>query len=439
MKPEGKLREMAEGGFGKTIDDKLIFRIFEEDMKNLGFHTSFLSKIFGRYHKLSSAEEMKAIARRGYKPGQIVHRNFIEKWHATRFEELDEVPYRALRSRKDADPSAELAPGLVLHLPIISANMESVTGYDLAVAMARIGGLGGLHQYMNIDEAIGIVKKIKSLRVEPYSIEDMVYTPTLDSQGRYEVCVFRGIKDYKIEHAKALWEAGVRVMGLDVAHAHSDGLTHAIYETKRELPEMIIIAGNVATPKATYELCEAGADIPKVGIAGSIACATGPNTGARSRHPEDIYACGLTAKKAFGRKIIGDGGFNSGGKIVAGLAFLAEAVMAGQLPAATDEANLLEERIVRDEEGNPVLDDSGKEQVYYYGSASEFSKKKQGRPDYDASEGNVVKLPRAGSAYLMLAHLDMLIRSGISYAGRSTNNGGHADIKRLQEHSRWLM
>ena len=101
--------------------------------------------------------------------------------------------------------------------------------------------------------------------------------------------------------------------------------------------------------------------------------------------------------------------------------------------AATDDANLFEERVVeRDKEGKPL-------KVMYYGSASEVSKEKQGRPIYDASEGNIVDLPYAGSTYLMLEHLDMWIRSGMSYAGTSTSNESPTDIKRLQEHSRWIL
>ena len=41
-----------------------------------------------------------------------------------------------------ADPSSQLCPGIPLRLPILSAPMDTVTEVDMAIAMAREGGLG---------------------------------------------------------------------------------------------------------------------------------------------------------------------------------------------------------------------------------------------------------------------------------------------------------
>ena len=55
--------------------------------------------------------------------------------------------YSEVRSRADInDFGAKLVDGLKLGIPIVSANMESVTGVDMAVSLAREGGLGFLPQ-----------------------------------------------------------------------------------------------------------------------------------------------------------------------------------------------------------------------------------------------------------------------------------------------------
>ncbi len=44
-------------------------------------------------------------------------------------------------SRKDIDLSTQIAPGIKLNIPLISANMDTVTESKMAIAMAREGGI----------------------------------------------------------------------------------------------------------------------------------------------------------------------------------------------------------------------------------------------------------------------------------------------------------
>ena len=46
---------------------------------------------------------------------------------------------------KDTDPATTLAPSLHLPLPIVSADMDTVTEANMAIAMARCGGMGLIH------------------------------------------------------------------------------------------------------------------------------------------------------------------------------------------------------------------------------------------------------------------------------------------------------
>jgi IMP dehydrogenase len=84
----------------------------------------------------------------------------------------------SIRSRKDVSTSAELAAGIRLNIPIISANMDTVTEQRMAITMAQQGGIGILHRFMSIEqqaEAVHKVKRAESLVVDhPETIQSNV-------------------------------------------------------------------------------------------------------------------------------------------------------------------------------------------------------------------------------------------------------------------------
>ena len=49
----------------------------------------------------------------------------------------------------DVDISAQLVPGIRLKAPVLSAAMDTVTDYRLAIAIARIGGIGIIHRNLS--------------------------------------------------------------------------------------------------------------------------------------------------------------------------------------------------------------------------------------------------------------------------------------------------
>ena len=61
----------------------------------------------------------------------------------------------------EADPCSQLCPGIPLRLPILSAPMDTVTEVDMAIAMAREGGLGVIHRNNRIDDQAAMVAKVK--------------------------------------------------------------------------------------------------------------------------------------------------------------------------------------------------------------------------------------------------------------------------------------
>ncbi len=92
------------------------------------------------------------------------------------FDDVLLIPRRsAIRSRSDVSTAAQLTHDIRLEIPILSANMDTVTETRMAIAMAQQGGIGILHRFMTIEQQVEMVKKVKraeSMVVEkPLSIE----------------------------------------------------------------------------------------------------------------------------------------------------------------------------------------------------------------------------------------------------------------------------
>lgn len=79
-----------------------------------------------------------------------------------------------LKSRLDPDTFSRLTKKIKLAIPIISANMDTVTESAMAIAMARQGGIGIIHRNMNIEDQVKEILKVKSaeeaLMRNPYTL-----------------------------------------------------------------------------------------------------------------------------------------------------------------------------------------------------------------------------------------------------------------------------
>jgi IMP dehydrogenase len=75
-------------------------------------------------------------------------------------------------SRRQIDISSDFCRGIRLKMPVVSANMDTVTEYKMAIAMARLGGIGVIHRFMSIEDEVEQVRRVKrseSFRVDsPY-------------------------------------------------------------------------------------------------------------------------------------------------------------------------------------------------------------------------------------------------------------------------------
>ena len=72
------------------------------------------------------------------------------------------VPRRSrVRSRQDVSTRSSFTPGIELEVPIVSANMDTVTMAPMAIAMAQLGGIGVLHRFLPVEDEAAEVRRVK--------------------------------------------------------------------------------------------------------------------------------------------------------------------------------------------------------------------------------------------------------------------------------------
>lgn len=341
-----------------------------------------------------------------------------------------------------ADLSTWLTPKIRLNLPLISAAMDTVTESRMAIAMARLGGIGIIHKNMSIEQQVAEIDKVKrSQNVvinDPFflspqhtvndadelmakyrisgvpitengklvgiitnrdirfqtdytqpignvmtrqplitapvgttleaaqqvlmrykieklplidaegnlrglitikDIEQAIRYPNAakDAQGRLLVGAAVGVTKNIAEHLAAIVDTRVDVVVIDTAHGHSKGVLSAVAQTRRQYPDLQIIAGNVATADATVALIEAGANAVKVGIGPGSICTTRIVAGVGVPQITAVFDC-AEAAKAYGIPIIADGGIKYSGDMIKALAAGAATCMIGSLFAGCEES-----------------------------------------------------------------------------------------------------
>src|SRR3954469_3605088 len=85
------------------------------------------------------------------------------------------LPVRStIRSKQMVDTSTQLSRNIKLRVPIVSANMDTVTEWAMATEMARQGGIGIIHRFLPIDVQADEVRRVKRAESfvisQPYTI-----------------------------------------------------------------------------------------------------------------------------------------------------------------------------------------------------------------------------------------------------------------------------
>lgn len=108
------------------------------------------------------------------------------------FDDVLLVPQHSTVVPKEVDLSVNLAPGINLQIPILSAAMDTVTESGMAIAMAREGGLGIIHKNLSIEEQALQVDKVKrsehGVITDPFFLSpDNLVTDALELMRRYRI------------------------------------------------------------------------------------------------------------------------------------------------------------------------------------------------------------------------------------------------------------
>ena len=213
--------------------------------------------------------------------------------------------------------SVSLSKNIRLNTPFLSSAMDTVTESQMAIAMAKSGGIGIIHRNLDIKRQCKEVKKVKNKNL---LVGAAIGTNTDD-----------------LKRAKSLIDIGVDLIVIDTAHGHSEKVIKILSKVKKNNYNTPICVGNIATGDAAKKLYNYGADIIKVGIGPGSICTTRMVAGIgvpQVTAVMEVYKS-LKGKKV---KIISDGGIKFSGDIVKAIAAGADAIMMGSIFAGTDES-----------------------------------------------------------------------------------------------------
>ncbi len=162
------------------------------------------------------------------------------------FDDVLLVPkFSDVKSRKDVDTTSKFSRRIELSVPIVSANMDTVTESSMAISMARQGGIGVIHRFLTLEEEVAEVARVK--RSEGVVIEDPVTMgPDETVASAMETLQERGIGGIVIVGADR------KVLGLvtrrDIALED---------DTKRRLKEVMTPGRDLVTARRGVSLEEA--------------------------------------------------------------------------------------------------------------------------------------------------------------------------------------
>lgn len=294
--------------------------------------------------------------------------------------------YNHYESRRVVDISMTDKSGtLTLALPLMTANMDTITEDAMANFIGAKGGIGVLHRFMSIEDNVAMFKRC-----------------------RYPTFVSIGCSTKDLERIEALKGASAHMFCVDVAHAHA----HYVGKRLKELRSMLgrdacLMAGNVATYAGADYLASCGADIIKVGIGGGSVCTTRIKTGFGVPNLTAIKECARVD-----RSIIADGGIRAPGDIVKSLAFGADFVMVGSMLAGT-----------RPTPGEPYANpQTGKLAKRYRGMASRDVQDEYhgGIAEWKTAEGVATEVAYREDENEIMADIIGGLRSGLTYGGAAT-------------------
>ena len=228
-------------------------------------------------------------------------------------------------------------------------------------------------------------------------------------------------------------KAKADVLAIDTAHGHTTRVMDAIKAIRNRLPELQMIAGNVATYEGAKDLIALGIDGLKVGIGPGSICTTRVVTGAGVPQITAIMESARAAQGT-GIPIIADGGIKYSGDITKAIAAGASCVMIGSLFAGTEEAPgetiLYQGRTFKSYRGMGSMGamDAGSDR---YATVQDMEERGKSVP-----EGVEGRVPYKGSLGALTDQLVGGLKSGMGYVGAPTLSRTHGKSPLRTHHRR---
>ena len=297
--------------------------------------------------------------------------------------------YNHWESRNVVDISITDKTGkLHLDLPLMTANMDTITEDAMVNFIGTKGGIGVIHRFMPIEDNVRIFKACSE-----------------------RAFVSIGCSELDLERTEALRDAGAVFFCLDVAHAHARYVGRTLKRIRGLLGrDVCIMAGNVATYAGADYLASLSADMVKVGIGGGSVCTTRIKTGFGVPNLTAIKNCARAD-----RSVVADGGIRTPGDVVKAIAFGADFVMLGSMLAGTRPTP---GRVITYQDGQ------GREHKVktYRGMASSEAQDAihGGMAEWKTAEGVSLEVLYREDEESIIADIVGGLRSGLTYGGAAT-------------------
>lgn len=359
------------------------------------------------------------------------------------FDDILIIPqFSEISSRKDVDLSFNGSNYPYMSLPIISANMDTVTDANMAKHMILNGAQACLHRFCTIDESVKM-------------FQDSYMSATGESPRTPMVSI--GLGKDELDRAAALFGTGAYQFVIDVAH----GAQQSVVDQVLALREIIknnaaIIVGNFASGDSVLDfLWRSGhVDGIKVGIGPGAACTTRIKTGIGFPQLSAVLEISQVLHYNYNDiPVIADGGMKNSGDIAKALAAGASMVMLGSMLAGTEESPgqmyyvdglgkyvTPEEFLSKDAHVDGSItyvrneySESFTKVKKYRGSASKESYVVQGKDaSWRTAEGESFFVPYKGSVKNILQDIEGGLRSAFTYVGAKNLKEFHSKAKFVQ-------
>ena len=218
------------------------------------------------------------------------------------------------------------------------------------------------------------------------------------------------------ERVEGLVKAGVDVLVVDTAHGFSKGVIDRVKRTKKQYPDLQVIAGNIVSADAALALVEAGADAVKVGMGPGSICTTRVVAGVGVPQVSAVAEV-AEALKNKGVPLISDGGIRYSGDIAKALVAGAHSVMIGSLFAGTEESpgevELYQGRSYKSYRGMGSVGAMGQD----YGSADRYFQDATEELERLVPEGIEGRVAYKGGMVAIVHQLIGGVRAAMGYTG----------------------